>query len=47
MRCFISLELPQEIKDYLFDFEKRLTTDYAKVKWTAKKTFAYYIGFSW
>lgn len=36
MRAFIALNLPNEIKDYLFDLQKHFPKD-IKVKWVAKK----------
>lgn len=35
MRCFISVDLNEDIKDYLFELQKRIK--YAKIKWVAKK----------
>ena len=37
MRYFIALDLPREIKDYLFTFQKDYKTKDAKLLWTAKK----------
>jgi len=37
MRTFISIEPPKEIRDYLFDIQKKLKSSSAKVKWIAKK----------
>lgn len=37
-RTFISIDLPKEIKDYLFELQKQLAKQIsAKIKWTAKK----------
>ena len=38
MRTFISIDLPKEIKDYLYELQNKLKTLPAKVKWTSKKT---------
>ena len=37
MRTFISLEPPKEIRDYLFEIQKKLKSSSAKIKWIAKK----------
>ena len=37
MRCFIAIELPADIKENLFNLEKEIGNDYAKIKWIAKK----------
>lgn len=39
MRTFIAVELPKEIKDFLFDLQKELRKEFAdaKVSWVAKK----------
>ncbi len=37
MRAFISIELPQKIKDILFDIQKQIGSNNAKIKWVAKK----------
>ncbi len=37
MRCFIALNLPKDVKDYLFDFQRKLKTKDAKINWVAKK----------
>ena len=36
MRCFIAVDLPEVIKDKLFNLQKKLSGD-AKIKWVAKK----------
>jgi len=37
MRCFIAIDLPGEIKDYLFNLQKEFDNNLIKVKWVAKK----------
>ena len=37
MRLFISLELPEEVKDNLFRIRKHISPNLAKVKWVFKK----------
>ena len=37
MRCFIAIELPSFIKANLYDLQKRIGNEYAKVNWVAKK----------
>lgn len=37
MRTFIAIDLPKEIKDYLYELQNKLRVLPAKVKWTAKK----------
>lgn len=37
MRCFIALDLPKEVKDYLFEFQRKSRTQDAKITWVAKK----------
>lgn len=37
MRAFIAIELPQHIKDVLYDVQKQFGKNYAKIKWVAKK----------
>lgn len=39
MRVFVGIDLPKEIKDYLFDLENKLSNRYAKVRWVPKKNF--------
>src|SRR3989344_1853325 len=39
MRCFVAIELPKEIKEYLFDLQKTLSGEDAKINWVAKKNF--------
>ena len=37
MRLFIALDLPENIRDYLFNLESELTTGVAKVRWVSKR----------
>ena len=37
MRLFLAIELPEEIKDYLFTIKYNFSRDLAKVNWVAKK----------
>lgn len=37
MRAFISVELPEDIKEILFNIQKELSKDCVKAKWVAKK----------
>lgn len=37
MRAFIAIPLPKEARDALFDMQKQIGNDYAKIKWIAKK----------
>ncbi|MBS3149096.1 RNA 2',3'-cyclic phosphodiesterase [Candidatus Woesearchaeota archaeon] len=37
MRIFISIELPGNVKDYLFDFCKKIKSNNIKVNWVHKK----------
>jgi len=37
MRLFIALDLSPEVKDYLFDLERKMNAPVAKVKWVSKK----------
>lgn len=37
MRAFISIDLPKEVKDTLFEIQKEIGSDFAKIKWVAKK----------
>src|SRR3989344_1091987 len=37
MRLFIAIELPKEIRDYLFDIRNNLDKGLAKINWVAKK----------
>jgi len=37
MRCFISIDLPKEIKDYLFDLQRKINDNNSKVHFVAKK----------
>lgn len=38
MRCFIAVDIPKEIKDYLFELESKLASGrFAKVNWVHKK----------
>ncbi|MBU2634182.1 MAG: RNA 2',3'-cyclic phosphodiesterase [Nanoarchaeota archaeon] len=36
MRCFIAIELPREIKDYLFDLQSKIRSRDAKINFVAK-----------
>ncbi len=37
MRCFIAIKLPIEIKDYLFELQKEIKSEYAKINFVHKK----------
>ena len=37
MRAFISIDLPSEVKDVLYNLQKEFGGDLAKIKWVAKK----------
>jgi len=38
MRCFIAVEVPKEIKDYLFELQGKLSSGrFAKINWVHKK----------
>ena len=37
MRCFIAIDLPDDVKDYIFSLEKFIGNELAKIKWVAKK----------
>ena len=37
MRAFISIELPQRIKNALYDIQKQISSKNAKIRWVAKK----------
>lgn len=37
MRLFIAIPLPKEIKDYIYDLEKEINSNYAKIRWVHKK----------
>ncbi len=37
MRIFIEIDLPNEIKDYLFNIQKQISNKSAKITWVAKK----------
>ena len=37
MRTFIAIDTSDEVKDYLYDFQKKLRKDYVKVNWVHKK----------
>lgn len=39
MRLFIAIDLPKEVKDYMYDLQKKLNSNFAKVKWVSKKHF--------
>ena len=36
MRLFIAIELPKEVKDYLFSIKDNFNKDLAKINWVAK-----------
>ena len=38
MRCFIGIVLPQQIKENLFELQKQIGNEYAKIKWVEKKS---------
>ena len=37
MRFFVAIELPEEVRDYLFTLKNKFHKDLAKVHWVAKK----------
>jgi 2'-5' RNA ligase len=37
MRLFIAVEIPEEVKDYLFSIKNNFKNDLAKINWIAKK----------
>ncbi len=37
MRCFIGIHLPEVIKDYIYEIQKEIGHENAKIKWIAKK----------
>ena len=37
MRCFIGIELPQQIKEDLSELQKQIGNEFAKIKWVEKK----------
>lgn len=37
MRLFIAIDIPKEIKDKLFDLQKQIGSDLAKISWVHKK----------
>ena len=37
MRCFVAVKLPIEIKDYLFDLQKKIRSENAKINFVHKK----------
>ncbi len=37
MRAFIAIDTSDEVKDYLYNFQKKLKKDYVKVSWVHKK----------
>ena len=37
MRLFLAIELPEEVKNYLFTIKDKFSRDLAKVNWVAKK----------
>lgn len=37
MRLFIAVDLPRNIKDYLYELQRKIGSEYAKIKWVEKK----------
>ena len=37
MRLFIAIELPEEVKDYLFSIKDKFNRNLAKINWIGKK----------
>lgn len=37
MRVFVALDIPKEVRDYLFELQKKMNSNFAKVKWVSKK----------
>jgi len=37
MRVFIAIELPKEIRDYLYDLQRKISGNEAKINWVNKK----------
>ncbi|MFH1637005.1 MAG: RNA 2',3'-cyclic phosphodiesterase [Candidatus Woesearchaeota archaeon] len=37
MRLFVAIDLPKEVKDYLFELGRKLNKGFAKVRWVPKK----------
>ncbi len=37
MRLFVAVELPEDVRDYLFNLENSLNSQDVKIKWVAKK----------
>ena len=37
MRLFVGIGLPKNIKDYLFELQRNIGSQYAKIKWVEKK----------
>ena len=37
MRCFIAIDLPDHVIDYLYEFQNKLKQLPAKIKWVEKK----------
>lgn len=45
MRLFVALDLPQDVKDYIYDLQRKLKTPAAKVSWVSKKHFHFTLKF--
>ncbi len=45
VRAFIALDIPDEIKDYIYDLQRKLSTPAAKLKWVSKKHLHFTIKF--
>lgn len=45
MRLFVALDLPQNVKDYMYDLQRKLKTPSAKVNWSSKKHFHFTLKF--
>jgi 2'-5' RNA ligase len=37
MRLFVSVEVPEEVKQHIFDLQHEMTSGIAKIRWVAKK----------
>jgi len=37
MRCFIGIQLPSYVKNNLYELQKKISSEYAKIKWVEKK----------
>lgn len=37
MRCFIGIQLPSYIKDNLYELQRKIGNEHAKIKWVAKR----------